>query len=200
MKIEFGQTKLITSLNIDAELGSFAPDVVPFAFEKCREKFAKMFTVNTEGFYFKHAGGIGVASFLLKTEAVLKQPFSKFCETNRDSILWIEPSYFWKTCPMRRSLLTILIRCGNVYDVEEDNYEEALFGHEYVVPTKKAMMRFLFGFTRYVGPDISSHCSSTVQTRGWKLVFEGKNDAEVKEMLVRPDHSLRALELKSLCL
>lgn len=186
-KVEFKSKKLFSSTNIDALDGHFAVEATPIKWENCRERFAKAFTASLEGFFFKHPAGrsISVASFIVKTEDILKEPlFSSFSETNRDTILWVEPSEFWKSCQMRRSLLTILLRCGMLYDLERDNYEEALFTQEYVIPTKKAMMRFLFGFTKYVGPNLD--VDSTIQVRGWKSVFEGKDEAEIKSMLVHP--------------
>lgn len=188
MKVEFQEKRLITSQNVEAKPGHFALDATPLTWENCRERFAKMFKEDTVGFYFKHEANqsLNVASFVLKTECILKvEEKSKFAETNRASILWFEPSAFWKQCQMRRSLLTILLRCGILYNAEVDNYEDALFRQDYVIPTKRAVMRFLFGFTKYVGPDIST--DATVQFKGWKTIFEGKSPAEIKQMLVWPD-------------
>lgn len=187
MDISFDEKRVITSLNIDVKPGQFALDQVPFQFENCRERFAKMFVEDTIGFYFKHKSGQSrnVAHFILKTESILQEIiFSKFAETNRDSILWFEPSRFWKMCPMRRSLLTILVRCGMLYDSEKDNYEEALFAQEYVVPTKKAVMRFLFGFTDYAGPSLWTDAS--IQVRGWKTIFDSRSNESVRESLLWP--------------
>ena len=190
MEIGFQVKRLITSFNIEAKDGSFALDAAPLQFETCRERFAKSFSSVVEGFYYKHKpdGGRNVAAFLLRTEEVLREKtYSTFAETNRESILWVEPSNFWRRCSMRRSLLTILLRCGILYDVERDNYEEALFNQEYVIPTRRAVMRFLYGFTRYRSPELAS--DSTIQVRGWKSVFESKGESDIKEMLVWPDGS-----------
>jgi hypothetical protein len=187
-QVQFQPKRLITAVNIAGEPGHYALDTTPFAFENCRERFAKVFDEKTEGFYFRHHPhkGESVAAFVLKTESIIGvKESSKFAETNRPSILWFEPASFWRDCQMKRSLLTILLRCGILYDVGLDNYEEALFGHEYIWPTKRATKRFLFGFTKYVGPDIST--DSTIQFRGWKSVFEGKSETEVKLMLIWPE-------------
>ncbi len=186
MDVKFEPTKLFPA-QIDVKEGSFALEATPISWETCRERFGKAFQQDTPGFYFKHrsGGGRAVASFLVKTESVLRQEPSRFAETNRDSVLWIEPSDFWKSCPMRRSLLTVLLRCGIVYDPARDNYEEALFTQEYVVPTRRAIMRFLFGFTQYQGPSLAT--DSTIQIRGWKSIFEGKTEADIKQWLVWPN-------------
>jgi hypothetical protein len=187
MAVEFQPKKLITCVNVGAKAGSFAPDAESLLWENCRERFAKTFTACTTGFYFKHEPGQspGVAGFIFKTESILKlADYSRFAETNRASVMWAEPAQFWKECQMRRSLLTILLRAGMVYEPEKDNYEEALFRQEYVVPTKRAVLRFLFGFTKYLGPDLST--DGAVQFRGWKSVFDGVAEAELKKMLVWP--------------
>lgn len=118
MCVEFLNKKFIYSQNTDVKIGSFALDVSPLKFETCRERFAKHWDESTIGWFLKHPENKGkdVASFLVKTEEILKQKeFSKFSNTNRDSILWIEPSDFWKVCRLRRSLLTIIVRAGMFY-------------------------------------------------------------------------------------
>lgn len=185
MKIELKQSKIVNSLNTDVVVGSFAFDSQPLQFENCRERFASTFNANTTGFYFKHSPekGESIANFIVKTECVLGNlVFSEFAQTNRDSILWVSPNMFWKQCPMRRSLFTILLRAGNSYNLDLDNYEEALFSNEYIDKTKKAFIRFMMGFTQYVGPDIVT--TGTVWFKGWKSVFEDKNELEIKKMLV----------------
>lgn len=186
MDVKFKEKKTIVSLYADATPGSFALDSTPFHFENCRERFGRMWDKTNKGFYFRHASGqgIGVAAFILKTEEILgKKRFSKFSETNRDTILWIEPCAFWRCCRMRRSLLTILVRCGMYYDPRSDDYETALFCDSYALHTRKAIMRFLFGFTKYVGPSMEG---GVVETMGWKSVFQGRDEIYIKSVLVWP--------------
>jgi hypothetical protein len=186
MEVKFKEKKTITALSVDAISGSFALDSTPFRFEHCRERFGKMWDKSTQGFYFRHIPGKGfdIAAFVLKTEEVLgKKRFSKFSETNWDSILWIEPCLFWRCCRMRRSLFTILVRCGINYSALYDNYEEALFADAYAFNTRKAVMRFLFGFTKYKGPSIEG---GTIETTGWKAIFQGKDEAYIRSALVWP--------------
>jgi hypothetical protein len=202
LKNLFGKKKIILSANTDVEKGSFALDVSPLKFETCRERFARNFFLSNKGFYFSlprnsvksiSVGGpikidekdhcTNVAAFMLKTEKILKiSRHSKFAETNRSTILWFEPCYFWRSCRMRRSLLTILLRAGMLYDLKKDNYEEALFKEPYVVPTKNAVMRFMYGFTKYVGPSMDP--SSSLETKGWRTIFSKTSNEEVKRYLV----------------
>jgi hypothetical protein len=166
-------------------VGSFALDVQPLKFENCRERFASTFGENGPNFFFKHNPGQSknIVSFIIKTEAILgNEIFSEFAETNRDTLVWVSPSDFWRQCPMRRSFFTILLRAGNAYNSEADNYEESLFEQDYVRPTKKAVIRFLYGFTNYVGPDITA--AGHVWVQGWKSVFDSKSEQEIKRMLV----------------
>lgn len=189
MNINFLETKFIKSCNIVVAQGSFALDKQPLIFEHCRERFAISFQQEIQGFYFKHQNGksLDVAHFIRKTEMVLGQEiFSQFAKTNRDSILWVEPAFFWKSCPIKRSLFTILLRAGRTYNCYEDNYEQALFAQEYVIATKKAVIRFMLGFTNYVGPNLTPNSSGTVMTCGWRYIFQNKTESEIKKLLVSP--------------
>jgi hypothetical protein len=190
MQIELQKPKIIKSCNVDAVVGSYALDRQPLVFENCRERFAVAFQEATTGLYFKHqaAKGIDIANFVSKTEIIIRQgPLSKFSITNRDTILWVEPSQFWKSCPMKRSLFTILLRAASAYNSQTDNYEDAIFSQQYLDPTKKAVIRFLNGFTKYVGPDLKISSTGTVIVDGWKTVFQNKTETEIKKMLVSPN-------------
>jgi hypothetical protein len=185
MKVELKESKFVTSLNTDVSVGSFALDTQPLKFENCRERFASTFSENGPNFFFKHNPGQSknIVSFIRKTETILgNEFFSEFAETNRDTLVWVSPSNFWRQCPMRRSFFTILLRAGNSYNLDTDNYEQCLFEQDYVRPTKKAVIRFLYGFTTYIGPDIPS--SGAVWVQGWKSIFESKTEQEIKKMLV----------------
>jgi len=190
MKNKFQNKKQIHSLNIDVSLGSYALDTIPLCFEHCRERFSSVFDENTNGIFFKTLPDRveSVAKFIWHTENVLGnkecQNQSIFSLTNINSIVWLNPSIFWKSCIARRSLFTILLRCGNNY---VDNYEEALFSDPYANANKRSIMRFLFGYTKYVGPEIIKGYG--VQTRGWSKVFEGKSDSEIKSLLVKSNQS-----------
>ena len=190
MENKFQSKKHIYSLNIDVRLGSYALDETPLSFEHCRERFSSVFDENTNGIFFKTLPDRveSVARFIWHTEKVLGNKEcpneSSFSSTNINSIVWLNPSVFWKSCIARRSLFTILLRCGNNY---VDDYEEALFSDSYAFATKRSIMRFLFGYTKYVGPEITKGYG--VQTRGWSKVFEGKSDNEIKSLLVKSNQS-----------
>lgn len=192
MPAHFKDKKFLLSPNIDGEPGWFSVEH-PLSFEKCRERFAVHFTHETTGFYFMHPPGWAenVAAFVHKTEEILEiqqdaYEFSTFAMTNRERILWIEPSGFWKVCSLRRSLLTLILRAGMVYDVDKDNYEDAVFNQEHLRRTKKAIMRFLYGFTCYTGESLTPSPGATLIQRGWVAVFESKDEFFIKDTLVLP--------------
>src|SRR5512135_1483290 len=99
MGVKLQPRKEIHALTVSASDNSFGLDVTPFFFENCREKFGKMWDQETPGFFFKHPEGTGrnIVAFIIKTERILKKRRSKFAETNWTTILWIEPSKFWKS-------------------------------------------------------------------------------------------------------
>ncbi len=166
----------------------------------CREAFANKFNPDTEGFFFscnvekrRWPTGVpkdypvNVCEFMRKTESIIsefsgvseKTCYSEFYKTNLKSVIWISPSSFWKCCPMKRSLLSIMMRSSMAYSPFMDNYEDALFSYGYSKRTKNAMMRFLFGFTNF-----KKDQSMAVTGRyGWLTFFENKSDKEVKKYL-----------------
>ena len=185
--ITFKEEKTNDSLYSNVSDGSFGLDVAPYKFETCRERFGRYWNENTLGFFLKHPAdaGYSVATFLKKTELLLKETkFSEYSLTNNNTLLWIEPSQFWKCCRMRRSLLTIFVRAGMTYDPKKDNYEEVLFAEKFIKPTKTAVMRFLYGFTKYEGPSIEEQ--PTIESRGWKYIFESADVLSVKNWLKWP--------------
>lgn len=185
--------KTITSVISDCSWGCFALDKKPFRLENCRERFAVRWTSRTKGFFFSNeANGEDVAAFLLKTEEILRlRDKSEFALTNYKKILWVEPARFWKSCRMRRSLFTCLLRAGVAYGRERDNYESALFSERYLRKSEPAIKRFLYGYTKYVG-DMPSG-SNTLETAGWNFHFSGKDVKFVKDKLVRPRRKLRPI-------
>ena len=187
MEAQFKEDKRIESLNVGAPAGSFALEKNPFYFETCRERFAPTWNERTVGFFFKteNNGGRNVAQFITKTEVIVNETdHSKFACTNWLDILWVEPSKFWKKCRLRRSLFTILLRAGLAYRSDVDNYEEALFHERYLVDTPVAIRRFMFGYTKYVGPPPAG--STTLETCGWRSLFMGKDAVYCKTVLRPP--------------
>lgn len=80
--------------------------------------------------------------------------------TQRYNVSWIRISPWWTATSMKRSLFTALLRCGQNYSPEQDNFEDALFSVLYTKHTEYAVRRFLDGHTRYTG-----------KRRGWYSQF-----------------------------
>lgn len=199
MYATFGGQKPIFVVD-DAEPGRFAMDTeAPKqpSWEKCRERFACKMDNEMLGFFFSHGPNqsVSVAGFIAKSEEILDlSERSHFSLTDKEIIMWVEPARWWMSCWVRRSFFTILLRCGMYYDPERDNYEEALFGYgtekdaarEYTHMTKLAVMRFLFGFTKFVLPGgiIAPKSDETLHSTLWVKVFENRSIKELKTILV----------------
>lgn len=104
--------------------------------------------------------------------------------TQRNNISWVKPSSWWTKTSMKRSLFTALLRCGQKYNLEKDNFEEALFSCFYTKDTEYAVRRFLKGYTKYTG-----------KKKGWYNQFRwGGNDIkpykpsfeEINKLLIKP--------------
>jgi hypothetical protein len=105
--------------------------------------------------------------------------------TQRNNISWIRSSLWWTSTSMKRSLFTILLRCGQNYHPKIDDFEDALFSVLYTKHTEFAVRRFLEGHTRYTG-----------KRRGWYNQFrwgggspeEPKmtSQQQIERLLVRP--------------
>lgn len=169
--------------------GCYSLDYKELDWMHCREQFTKYLTDRDKGFFFSHEPNNGkcVADFILRTEDILIRAAlnnlekSKFFVTNLNFVLWIEPSNFWRKCPMKISLFTMLLRCGLNY---KGNYEEALYSTEHSKRTKKAIQRFLYGFT-----ESSFDKSAFVGIgKGWVNCFNDKNIETICERLTCPDY------------
>ncbi len=171
--------------------------------ENCRERLARHFTPTSSGFY------MGVLEkeiencprFMWKVEELLKlKEHSNFAPTKTKGLLWVQPCQWWKDCIMRRSLFTALIRAGIYYDLKKDNFEQSLFSAQYLNSTKRALMRFLFGFTKYVGPELDTNPGSGLIVRGWSEIFSNATDDLVKGYLTWPESDPLKLSVNSLWL
>jgi len=93
-----------------------------------------------------------IAVFMDRVESMLVlDERSVFGPTQRHNISWARVSPWWMESSMRRSLLTILMRCAQNYSVRRGNFEDALFSVQYARDTEYAVRRFLNGNTRYTG-------------------------------------------------
>lgn len=164
--------------------GHYAIEADELNWHHCREEFSKIFTKNSKGLYFSCIDKEeNVCAFIEKTEEILMKGAllsidqSKFFKTNYNFAIWIEPSNFWMRCNMKRSLFTMLLRCGIFYNY--NNYEDAIFnGNEYSKITKNAIKRFLFGFT-----NCNKKQSFEGLGKGWASFFSNVNDSFLYENL-----------------
>lgn len=210
IKAHFKRNKKYRSIYGSPPVGSFAlvsASRKPIYWEHCREHFALKFTESTSGFFFSHPCNKAddIANFLTKIEYVLSLnqksemfDFSLFRKTCRQNILWIEPSLFWKSCKIRRSLLTILLRCAFNYCSQLDNFDDALFGNykenTYIKDTKHAFLRFMFGFTFWAEEEFSK-LKSNDDKHGWREEFLNLDKKEVKAKLFSPNSEKKYLIL-----
>ena len=168
----------------DSGVGYFAIDSPILRWERCRENFAGIFTADKQGLFFvcrdsSPGADVDVASFLIKTEEIIGLPeYSTFLRTDNLRVIWVEPSSFWMTCAMRRQVFTIFLRAGINYLADKDNYEDALWSEERARESKRAIMRFLFGYVRYI--------PNQEEKTGWVATFEGKDDDAIRKCLVLP--------------
>jgi len=168
--------------------GSFAINKTRIEWVACRDRFFKLLKPNMGGFYFSHKPEklSNVIAFIQRTEKILDVEPSEFHATNKSHATWIEPS-FWMDCHIKRSLLTLLIRAGFNYNLLFGDYEETLFSEPYLNKTRLAVMRFLFGFTKY---------NAAGYPKGWYDSFHQKEYGRpakglsyVKHVLVSPKES-----------
>lgn len=181
--------KTAKQTNKKPEFGWYALDHKELIWDHCREDFSKKINSNTLGFYFSCKNKNFVSSFIEKTEDILinaslhKINRSKFYSTNLNFVIWIEPSDFWMCCSMKRSLFTMLLRCGLEYNPDLSNYECSLFDSEYSKTTKRAIERFLYGFTEFV--DDQEHVGIG---KGWVSFFSNKDPNLIYKKLRMPTY------------
>jgi hypothetical protein len=185
-KPEYGPPKRCLVAEEPPTSGSFFSDDAPHWF-RCRELFAGYFSPDTKLIYFSFscAKESSVPHFIATTEEVLnlsrKTPMKSTVfhhVTNKKNVWAIDPSPFWRHCPMRRSLFTILLRSGRFYDTHQNNWEESLYSDEYIKTTKNASMRFMYGFNYYV--------MHPGDRSGWCVTFKNSTNEEVKKRLTFP--------------
>ena len=187
MNVNFAPIRVVSEIYDRPETGCFSLAGDPLVWVKCRETFAGTLSDQINGFYFSIDSdkAVPIAGFVSKTEDILDLGIrTVFAQTNRSYVIWMEPSPFWLACEMRRSLFTILLRAGGNYDIANNNYDETLYNdpQKFACITKPAVMRFLFGFTKFVPDD--SYKRTNIQHRQWVDVFENKTYDDVRRYLV----------------
>jgi hypothetical protein len=187
-RIAFIITKMETKIFCDkktfvrpahtVQAGSFARIInnVPTQWVYCRDAFQQQTAQGMVEMLFCHKRGMGenVAMFIFRIEEMLKHKNLTLCgPTNIERFMWIRPAKFWIKQPIRRSLFTALLRAGQKYKPDENNFEEALFSDKYLKTSKPAVRRFLAGYTWYTGE----------VTGGWDLAFRGLKEEGIKDLL-----------------
>lgn len=173
-----------------AEVGSFAVYGDAIKWYKCREQFAPVWQPQTAGIVFSFKEGEkvleSVAAFIQKVERVILElgEESTFYVTNRKYAVYVCPAEFWKSCFIRRSLFTALLRAGQQYKPDLDNFDEALYSIKYLKDTKDAVLRFLFGFTEFNRAECVRITGNEPQgATGWHAIFANRSAIHVRAML-----------------
>lgn len=155
-------------------------------------------STDMRGFFFTHHEGKSddVAAFIAKAEEIvsisgLRFDPSSFRKTNKTNIVWIEPGTLWRNGTISMSLLTLMLRSSLNYDTAGDNFQDCLFGNfqenRMIRETRHAVLRFMFGFTEYVGelpPMNNQSYNSTLVRHGWHSEFNFTDLATIKKKLV----------------
>ena len=196
MKALFGEIRKF-KCHVQPPPGNYALDSEPpkdVHWDHCREQFAAKFNELTPGFYFSHPLGKShdIGEFIAKFETIIGlSELTTYSHTEKNSVLWVVPAKFWSDCQIKRSLMTILLRCGVNYDISKDNFDDALFGDYketiYVKETRSAMLRFMFGFTKFTGTLNPITNSSSVIKHGWREAFQKLDDSTIRRRLVLPE-------------
>jgi hypothetical protein len=206
MNVFFKEEKQFKACYGDPPNGNFALEFDVHGrvhWDHCREQFAAKFNETIDGFFFSHPEdkSVDIAAFIRKFEIILdinESEFSQFSKTNKNKIIWIQPSIFWRNCVMKRSLLTILMRCAINYNHVEDNFDEALFSEQYkenlyLRESRSATLRFMFGFTNFVGQLPVPAAYSAVLKHGWKEEFFKQEDSVIKKKLLLPKNQINKI-------
>ena len=202
MQVKFLENKSINMTYDCPPIGYYAldnDDTKPVVWDHCREQFLGKMSPGMPGFFFSHYDkrSNDVAYFICHFEQIVSlsgrnMTFSCFSKTERKNIIWIVPSKFWLSCLMRRSLLTLLLRCSLNFECAQRNFESCLFGDypecKLIRETRKAVIRFMFGFTEYIGqlPHVSTSDSSNLIRHGWHSEFSNATELDVKSKLALP--------------
>ena len=173
-------------------------DTNAFYWDKCREQFAKKFKNTTKGIFYSvsYEKINAVPHFIRDTEAFLDiSEFTKYYRTNKDNVVYMQVSSFWKNCYMKRSLFTLLCRRGLEYN--RKNWERFLLGeisdtgkleidsnYDMAKKTRNAILRFFLGFTKYVGDLNHLQRDHFPEKHGWVLESSDKNNDYIKNVLV----------------
>lgn len=194
----------VLSVDVSDSSGSFAIYDVkrPEAFlswHNCREVFAKAFNNSTDGLFLSVTkyDQNHVINFLNICEDILQidSPTKVFLTTNESILLFIV-SDFWKSCYVKRSLFTLLLRMAFFHDIG-NSWEKTMFSskkpndnkkivsnqHD-VIKTEFAIKRFFLGYTEFIG-QIRSQPEYGPWKYGWVEEFQDRTKSEIKRLLIK---------------
>lgn len=170
--------------------------------QNCREKFLANFYCQSKSIFFSHYDNSheDIARFIFKCESILQQSnnsiafeFTLFKKTTCEKIVWFQPSEFWLNCILKRSLLTLLLRCSLNYKIYDDNFDDCLFSEKYeenklARETKNAILRFFYGFTEYKGnQSLATNIENeSIIRQGWHHEFKDRTLCYLKQALQKP--------------
>lgn len=151
--------------------------------QTCRDSFHSITSQKRyDGFFFSCSRGTieRVKKFVEQVQQIAKvdpKNYIVFKETTNKDILWVELNEWWNY-PVRRSLLTALLRCGMKFSEDTGEcFVKALNSQPYLKQTKNATERFLEGATAV---KIKKNVFS-----GWQNQFANKTPEQVKKILVK---------------
>lgn len=160
--------------------------VTNVTWEGCRDRFHGSSAPEAMmDFLFFHMAGTGknVILFMKMVEALIKvkpEDCLEIHKTTSEQVLYIKMSKWWKY-PLRRSLMTALLRAGQMFtDHTSKGFEKALFAQYYLAQTKPAVGAFLGGRT---ASKLKKRVSQSFP--GWYSHFANKDETKVKETLTR---------------
>lgn len=185
---KFPYKKIEGSFGVIARSGIGTKDekISNITWEGCRDRFQSSSAPEpVMDFLFYHQEGTAnhVIDFMRTVEEVIKlkpEDRIEFKKTTHPNVIYVKMSAWWKY-PIRRSLLTALLRCGQVYkDRTVKAFEKALFSQYYLAQTKPAVSAFMQGKT-------ASKLKKSARQgfQGWYAHFQGKNEDAVKGTLTR---------------
>lgn len=137
----------------------------------CRELWHAEYKGRNDVVLIAHKAGHHkrLRAFISLAEELLGASSSDIAPTQRKTITCIVPSDFWWSIPIRRSLFSILLRCGLNY---EGDFDEALLSNSHALETKEAIERFFGGHTYYNG-----------KQEGWCDQFRGVHTKRLRRLL-----------------